>query len=84
MPASEAVRFRARGSFSFPASSIQELRPPQAEGRPPELVTNFLGLTGATGALPTHYTERLLRLERDGRAPASSPSAISSTCFITG
>lgn len=68
-PAMEAVRFRARGSFAFPASAIQELRPPREEGLPPELVTNFLGLTGATGALPTHYTERLLRLERDGRAP---------------
>ena len=68
-PAGEAVRFRARASFAFPASSIQELRPPQADDRPPELVTNFFGLTGATGALPTHYTERLQRLERDGRAP---------------
>jgi type VI secretion system protein ImpH len=54
-PADEVVRFRSYPTLSFPASEIQSL----AEGHPGQaaMTVNFMGLIGASGALPTHYTE---------------------------
>lgn len=64
-PSSEAVRFGANPSINFPASEIQSLT--WSEGEPPEMLVNFLGLTGPLGVLPVYYTELLmLRIrERD-------------------
>jgi type VI secretion system protein ImpH len=33
----------------------------------PTVTVNFLGITGPQGALPTHYTQLLLRIAREGR-----------------
>src|SRR5262249_6129600 len=67
-PEREVVRFRARPSLGFPASTVSQIRPPAArtgaEPLPPELVVTFLGLTGASGVLPYHYTALLLRRVR--------------------
>ncbi len=68
-PDAEAVRFRALPSVSFPPSALYELTPPTEAGHPPELVVAFFGLTGPSGVLPRHYTELLLRLQRDARGP---------------
>jgi type VI secretion system protein ImpH len=64
-PLQEAVRFRVLPSHAFPAGSIDKLLVPptddaKAKQRPPELVTTFLGLIGANGALPRHYTSMLI------------------------
>jgi type VI secretion system protein ImpH len=64
-PQSEAVRFRARISLSFPPSTIYELRRPTTALPVPVMVQAFLGLTGPSGVLPRHYTELLYRIERD-------------------
>jgi type VI secretion system protein ImpH len=69
-PGQEAVRFRALASHSFPTGSISELRHPQELGGsqsrpgPPQMVAAFLGLTGPSGALPSHYTTRVIERSR--------------------
>ncbi len=57
-PPQEIVRFLAHVSLNFPASAIQRLvrASPDQPGR---MTVNFLGLTGPSGVLPRHYTERL-------------------------
>src|SRR5947209_17163861 len=47
-PEKEAVRFSARVGFDFPAGEVHDLLP-SGDGSPPSMVTNFLGLAGATG-----------------------------------
>lgn len=54
-PGKEAVRFRLRPSLEFPASEISDLKPGEGGG-PPEMTVEFLGLFGASGSLPRHYT----------------------------
>jgi type VI secretion system protein ImpH len=56
-PNEEPVRFKARQSLEFPASSIHSL---SAAEDPPGMTVAFLGLTGVQGALPHHYTEHIL------------------------
>lgn len=68
-PHGEVVRFRAHLSLSFPPSSIYEIQPASAELPVPAMTVAFLGLTGPSGMLPQHYTELLLRLERDAKGP---------------
>jgi type VI secretion system protein ImpH len=68
-PGGEVVRFRAHLSLSFPPSAVHELTRP-SPGRPvPAMTVTFLGLTGPSGVLPRHYTELLLRLEKESRGP---------------
>ncbi len=66
-PLQEAVWFRALNSLSFPPSSIHDLERPTADVPVPVMTETFFGLTGPSGVLPRHYTELLMRLERDGR-----------------
>jgi type VI secretion system protein ImpH len=66
-PGSEVVRLRAHLSLAFPPSMIYELERPTPVLPVPALTVSFLGLTGPSGVLPRHYTELLLRLERDGK-----------------
>jgi type VI secretion system protein ImpH len=68
-PSAEPVRFRVHNSLSFPPSAIYEVQP-STEGRAnPVLVQSFFGLTGPNGVLPRHYTELIMRLEREQRGP---------------
>jgi type VI secretion system protein ImpH len=60
-PRFEAVRFRAQGSFRLAASGIAAVTSARAADEAPELLAAFLGLIGAEGALPEHYTELVLR-----------------------
>jgi type VI secretion system protein ImpH len=68
-PAAEAVRFRAHLSLSFPPSPIYEIEPAAAALPVPAMTVAFMGLTGPSGVLPQHYTELLLRLQRDAKGP---------------
>ncbi len=67
-PAGETVRFAALASLSFPPSAVYDLRHDQASGVP-RMTVAFLGLTGPAGALPRHYSELLLRVEREAKGP---------------
>jgi len=61
---SDCVRFCAHNSLAFPASMIASLA--YENGGPPRLTVNFLGLTGAEGALPAAYTEIAIDRESFG------------------
>ena len=62
-PAREVVRFRSSPSLSFAAGEIEELELEGDAGRA-LMTVNFIGLIGAAGVLPQHYTEHLLRREQ--------------------
>ncbi len=68
-PLDEVVRFRALQSLTFPPSSIYELLKPDADRPFPLMTVTFMGLTGPSGALPTHYTQLVMDLGRDVRGP---------------
>jgi type VI secretion system protein ImpH len=56
-PGEEPVRFKARESLEFPASSIHGI---SFETDPPAMTVAFMGLTGVQGVLPHHYTQHIL------------------------
>jgi type VI secretion system protein ImpH len=60
-PTKEALRVRSRVSLSFPHTDIHQLIPTKDEDIPPLLETNFLGIAGLAGPLPTPYTQLLIR-----------------------
>lgn len=59
-PTEEIVRFRNHLSLSFPPSDIAGLEPRGEARHPADMTVAFMGLVGATGTLPRHYTELLL------------------------
>jgi type VI secretion system protein ImpH len=64
-PRDEIVRFRAHLSLNFPPSPVYEIQ--QRPDAPPLMTVTFIGLTGPSGILPRHYTEMLIRLDREVR-----------------
>jgi type VI secretion system protein ImpH len=67
----ESVRFEQLVSMEFPASAVDSLaRAPEGEGGPPRMVTPFIGLLGAAGALPNVYTEELVGQRAKTAGPA--------------
>ena len=59
-PEEEIARFKSYISLSFPASSIYEVSEKESDNQPTEMMVAFMGLAGASGVLPTHYTELIL------------------------
>lgn len=67
--AEEAVRFSVHPSLAFPPGELHALALPDAG--PAAMSVNFMGLTGAQGVLPPHYTPLAAERSRGGReAPA--------------
>jgi type VI secretion system protein ImpH len=64
----EAARFRTLASLTFPPSAIYELERP-APAQAALMTVTFFGLTGPSGILPRHYTELLMRIQRESKAP---------------
>lgn len=64
-PDGEAIRFGARQTLSFPAAEVAsvELQDPE-RGQRWRVMLNLIGLTGAMGVLPQHYSELVLRRRR--------------------
>jgi len=65
--ARDRVRFTATPSLNFPPCELQSLHRDDGEdGEAPRytMSLNFLGLTGPSGVLPRHYTERLMALQK--------------------
>lgn len=59
-PGREAVRFRSRVAFDFPASEVHEVELPAHAGEPARMTVNVLGLAGALGPLPAPFSELVL------------------------
>ena len=68
-PSAEGCALRALLSLSFPPSAVYEVERPTAALPLPAMTVTFLGLTGPSGVLPRHYTELLLRLDREAKGP---------------
>ncbi len=70
-PSREVVRFRSHPTLSFPAGSVVQISPRGRNGAgggfaaPFDVYVSFLGLTGAAGVLPQHYTRRLIERIRE-------------------
>jgi type VI secretion system protein ImpH len=62
-PREEAVELVVGHSLTFATASIGAVR--GAAGERPILAANFLGLTGAAGVLPQHYTEHVAARHAD-------------------
>ena len=63
-PDSEIVRVKTWNSLSFPPSTLYGLKAGEI-GKPSEMIVTFMGMTGASGVLPRHYTEIIMRLDRE-------------------
>lgn len=66
-PAAEIVRFRSRVALEFPPSAIYEVLKPKPDFPVALMTVAFLGMHGPSGILPRHYTELLLRLDREAK-----------------
>ncbi len=63
LPDREVARFRSRISFDFPPSEIDRIEETIDEltgDEKIEIFVNFMGMVGASGVLPSHYTELVL------------------------
>jgi type VI secretion system protein ImpH len=63
----ETVRFRSHVSLIFPPCQIWELRPTDSDRAVPEMTVTFFGMAGPSGIMPRHYTELLMRIQRDAK-----------------
>ncbi|MCY4413851.1 MAG: type VI secretion system baseplate subunit TssG [Alphaproteobacteria bacterium] len=60
-PYKEVARFRALVSLEFPQSDVSKaILPDDGNYVPPLVESNFMGLAGLQGPLPTPYTQRVL------------------------
>ncbi|MCI0376982.1 MAG: type VI secretion system baseplate subunit TssG [Gemmataceae bacterium] len=66
-PDAEAVRFHARLALDFPPSAIHEIKRQSPDLSVPAMTVSFMGLTGPSGVLPRHYTELMMRMEREAK-----------------
>jgi type VI secretion system protein ImpH len=62
-PQHEVVRFRSHVALHFPPSAIHELK--ADERGVPQMSVTFMGLLGTLGIMPRHYTELVMRHERE-------------------
>ena len=63
LPNEEPLRIRSRITLDFPSSEVHEIREivdESDDSRRVEMLVNFMGMVGASGVLPTHYTELVL------------------------
>lgn len=61
-PNKEAIRFAGKQTLGFPESEVSHVYIDESTSNDQwQVVTDFIGLTGAMGVLPYHYTEFLLQ-----------------------
>lgn len=61
-PAREVIRFHGQHNLTFPSTEIADIRVEKHNGRRQwQILLNFIGLTGAMGVMPFHYTEMVLQ-----------------------
>lgn len=62
-PTKESIRFFSGQKLKFPESEIESITLKSSDGQDQRwhIVVNFIGLTGALGVMPFHYSELILR-----------------------
>lgn len=60
----ELIRFKTFPSLVFPSSSVKSLRKRLFHVDKPHIFVNFMGLIGPQGALPLHYTLKVLSVNK--------------------
>lgn len=62
LPAEECVRFKSSPSLTFPGTEVHSLRLSQEyeSHQGPGLKLSFMGMVGAAGVLPQHYTSLII------------------------
>ena len=66
-PSREFVRFSSFQTLAFPSSEIKKLEKDQVDSLTHQwhLIINLIGLSGSTGVLPFHYTELILKRQKN-------------------
>ena len=60
-PSKEVVHFKANQSLAFPNRTVHHIVPREDQPDKADMTVSFMGLTGAKGVLPDHYTEMILQ-----------------------
>lgn len=61
-PSTEIIRFHTNHALNFSSAEISEIKVGKNKGQKKrDIFVNFMGLTGAQGVLPFHYTEMVLK-----------------------
>ncbi len=65
-PSTESIRFKTNQSLAFPSSEIDSVKriDKNSGATQWEMVVNLMGLTGSMGVLPFHYTELILKRQK--------------------
>jgi type VI secretion system protein ImpH len=66
-PSNEAIRFSSHQSLAFQSGELKQIKIKKNPGNALNqwhMVVNLLGLTGAQGVMPFHYTELILRRQK--------------------
>jgi type VI secretion system protein ImpH len=66
-PVNEAIRFNSHQSLAFPSSEIKQIKRIKQRNNALSqwhMVVNLLGISGAQGVLPFHYTELILKRQK--------------------
>lgn len=59
------VVFRSNIESAFPASDLELVKAPRAEGDPYEMFVNFMGMAGLSGPLPAFYSQVISDNEKE-------------------
>ncbi|WP_432455101.1 MULTISPECIES: type VI secretion system baseplate subunit TssG [unclassified Agarivorans] len=57
LPKHEALRFKVPQNLGFPGKALAKVVVPESASQPYQVYVNFMGLTGPSGVLPSHYSE---------------------------
>jgi type VI secretion system protein ImpH len=60
----ELIRFKTFPTLNFPSSSVRSVRNRLFHSDKPHIFVNFMGLVGTQGALPLHYTLKVLSVNK--------------------
>ena len=60
LPKNELIRFKVPQNLGFPGEALEKIVPPESDKHQFELHVNFLSLTGASGVMPRHFSERVI------------------------
>ncbi|WP_394144966.1 type VI secretion system baseplate subunit TssG [Vibrio atypicus] len=60
LPQREVVRFKVPQHLGFPGEALESIIEPTIRNQPYEFHVNLLALTGASGVMPRHFSERVI------------------------